>query len=114
MGNEIMQPRVIRLRDAPAYLGMDKNRFNDEVRPQIPEVPIGGHGVGFDRLDLDWWFDEYKKRNGRAVRSKKKWQESERQDSISEPENGMLTRLSSTDAFVKAQELAASKRRKSI
>ena len=30
-----MQPRLIRLRDAPAYLGMDKNRFNSEVRPSI-------------------------------------------------------------------------------
>jgi hypothetical protein len=24
-------PRFIRLRDAPSYLGMDKNRFNREV-----------------------------------------------------------------------------------
>ncbi|WP_244887552.1 hypothetical protein [Rickettsiella grylli] len=28
-----MQPRLIRLRDAPNYLGMDRNRFNNEVRP---------------------------------------------------------------------------------
>ena len=28
-----IQPRLIRLRDAPAYLGMDRNRFNREVRP---------------------------------------------------------------------------------
>lgn len=28
-----MQPRLIRLRDAPNYLGMDKNRFNKEVKP---------------------------------------------------------------------------------
>ena len=30
-------PRIIRLRDAPAYLGMDKNRFNAEVRPHLHE-----------------------------------------------------------------------------
>ena len=29
-------PRFIRLRDAPSYLGMDKNRFNREVRPSSP------------------------------------------------------------------------------
>ena len=34
-------PRLIRLRDAPAYLGMDRNRFNAEVRPLLPEIPIG-------------------------------------------------------------------------
>ena len=26
-------PRIIRFRDAPHYLGMDRNRFNAEVRP---------------------------------------------------------------------------------
>ena len=26
-------PRFVRLRDAPAYLGMDRHRFNVEVRP---------------------------------------------------------------------------------
>ena len=57
-------PRFIRLRDAPAYLGMDKNRFNREVRPLVPAIPIGAQGIAFDRLDLDSWADEYKSRNG--------------------------------------------------
>jgi hypothetical protein len=34
-------PRFIRLRDPPTYLGMDKNRFNREVRPQLCMIPIG-------------------------------------------------------------------------
>ena len=34
-------PRIVRFRDAPRYLGMDRNRFNAEVRPQLTEVPIG-------------------------------------------------------------------------
>lgn len=46
-----MQPRLIRLRNAPAYLGMDRNRFNNEVRPTLNEIPIGKHGIAFDRLD---------------------------------------------------------------
>ncbi len=43
--------RVLRKRDAPAYLGMDRNRFDAEVRPHLVEVPLcaageaGGVGV---------------------------------------------------------------------
>ena len=62
----VILPRIIRLRDAPDYLGMDKNRFNAEVRPLIIEMNIGSHGIGFDRLDLDAWVDEYKHRTGRS------------------------------------------------
>jgi hypothetical protein len=46
-----LQPRVIRFRDAPYYLGMDRNRFNAEVRPYLTEIPIGKQGVGFDGLN---------------------------------------------------------------
>lgn len=61
------QPRVLRLRDAPKYLGMDIHRFNSEVRPHVPEVRIGIQGVGFDRVDLDHWFDQYKTRSVRSI-----------------------------------------------
>src|SRR5687768_584632 len=61
----IILPRLIRMRDAPAYLGIDKNRFNAEVRPHLIEIPLGEHGIAFDRLDLDAWVDEYIARNGR-------------------------------------------------
>ncbi len=57
-------PRIIRLRDAPSYLGMDKNRFNAEVRPQLRERRMGKQGVAFDRIDLDAWADQYFDRNG--------------------------------------------------
>lgn len=59
-------PRLIRLRDAAGYLGMDRNRFNAEVRPSLTEIPIGSQGVAFDRLDLDRWAEEHKRRNGRV------------------------------------------------
>ena len=36
-----MQPRLIRLRDAANYLGMDRNRFNKEVRPFLITLKIG-------------------------------------------------------------------------
>lgn len=65
MANNLIQPRLIRYRDAPFYMGMDKNRFNKEVRPFITDIPIGIQGIAFDRLDLDEWIDEYKSRAGR-------------------------------------------------
>jgi len=34
-------PRLIRFRDAPCYLGMDRNRFNAEVRPYLVAIRIG-------------------------------------------------------------------------
>jgi len=69
-------PRFIRLRDAPDYLGMDRNRFNRLVRPDLVAVPIGKQGIAFDRLDLDDWADQYKSRNGRpAAERRKPWDE---------------------------------------
>ena len=49
--NQIL-PRVLRLRDAPSYLGMDRHRFNQEVRPYLKEYRIGKQGIGLDRLDV--------------------------------------------------------------
>src|SRR6056297_33148 len=57
-------PRFLRLRDAPAYLGMDKNRFNREVRRYLTQIPIGKQGIAFDRLELDAWADDYRNRCG--------------------------------------------------
>lgn len=57
-------PRLIRIRDAFGYLGMDRHRFNKEVRPLLTEMRIGIQGIAFDRLDLDKWVDYYKQHNG--------------------------------------------------
>ncbi len=51
----------------PFYLGMDRNRFNREVRPYLMEIPVGEQGIAFDRLDLDAWADEHKRRSGRPA-----------------------------------------------
>jgi hypothetical protein len=72
----LMQPRLIRLRDAPKYLGMDRNRFNNEVRPFLVTLKIGLQGIAFDRLDLDQWVDDYKKQQGKPpAQSASHWQE---------------------------------------
>ena len=67
----ILLPRLVRLRDAPAYLGMDRNRFNNEVRPDLTSIPIGKQGIAFDRLELDAWVEDYISRNGRRPKAPK-------------------------------------------
>ena len=93
-------PRLIRLRDAPAYLGMDRNRFNAEVRPLIRETTMGVQGIVFDRLDLDAWADDYMNRNGRAPDQKgvQEWGKNECQDS------GLLTATGTSRSESEAME----------
>ena len=71
-----MQLRFIRLTKAPGYLGMDKNRFNTEVRPYLTEIPIGVQGIAFDRLELDAFADYYVQVRGRPPERRAPWQES--------------------------------------
>ena len=65
--------RFYRRRNAPLYLGMDRNRFDKEVRPYLTEIPIGSQGKAFDRLEMDAWADDYKSRNGRPPRKEAPW-----------------------------------------
>jgi hypothetical protein len=104
-------PRFIRLRDAPSYLGMDRNRFNRDVRPFLSAIPIGTQGIAFDRVDLDTWADQYKNRNGRpAAQSerRKPWETKGRQASSCVEVSGTSTRSSEEHAFAKALERATS------
>lgn len=106
-------PRIIRLRDAPFYLGMDRNRFNTEVRPYLTTIPIGRQGIAFDRLELDAWVADYVSRNGRPAADRRKpWDVEERQASLIEAESGTSIKLSEVDAFAKALASTASKKRR--
>ena len=106
-------PRIVRFRDAPHYLGMDRNRFNSEVRPYLTEVPIGKQGVGFDRLELDAWFEDYKSRNGRPARKGAiAWDANEYPASSAGTESGMSTNASAGGEFAKALEQLNSGKRK--
>ena len=58
-------PRVIRLRDAPFYVGVDINRFNKLFRPKLSEIRYGKQSIGFDRLQLDAIIDDYVGRDER-------------------------------------------------
>lgn len=109
-------PRLIRLKDAPDYLGMDRHRFNHEVRPNMTEIPIGTQGIAFDRLDLDAWVDHYKQCSGRPAiprqRSLETWDEKNRQVSSKEVSIGISTRRSLDAEFERALVRVASKKLK--
>ena len=77
-----LQPRFVRLKHAPGYLGMDRHRFNNEVRPHLTEIPIGRQGIAFDRMEMDEFADYYKGACGRPPEVKEEaCQNDERQDS---------------------------------
>jgi predicted DNA-binding transcriptional regulator AlpA len=109
-------PRIIRFRDAPRYVGMDRNRFNSEVRPHLTEIPVGKQGIGFDRLELDAWVDGYKTRNGRPSRTKGaiSWDANEYPASSCGPASGMSTSASSGGESAKALAQLRSKKRSGI
>ena len=57
-------PGVIRIRDAPFYLGMNKNIFRKEVSPFLTKFPIGANGKGIARAELDLWITYMKAKKG--------------------------------------------------
>ena len=110
-------PRLIRLKDTPFYLGMDRNRFNTEVRPYLTEIPIGEQGIAFDRLDLDAWVEQYKSRNGRPSQliGDSTWDAKERLGSTNAVEPGISTSKSKDmEDFARALERARLKKLKGI
>jgi len=107
-------PKLIRLRDAPLYLGMDKNRFNQEVRSTLSTIPIGIQGVAFDRLELDNWADHYKALKGRPAQRSTLWkQNTEAYQGFSKgAKSGISTKGSGDSAFAKAVEALNLSKRK--
>ena len=106
-------PRLIRLRDVPTYLGMDRNRFNAEVRPFLTEIPIGTQGIAFDRLELDSWADHYRSVRGRPPEKEASCLERECRVSPNGVELGtLISKSRDTGDFAKAAERIISTRRK--
>ena len=100
----VLLPRLVRLRDTPGYLGMDRNRFNREVRPHLTNIPIGRQGVAFDRLELDAWVDDYVSCNGRPgqLQGERLWDAEKRPVSLRERAFGTSTNGSKGNEFAKA------------
>ena len=108
----VLLPRLVRFRDAPGYLGMDRNRFNTEVRPFLTRIPIGQQGIAFDRLELDAWVEEYISRNGRPAKRSELWDAKKHRASKKEAVSGGSTRGSrDTDDWQKAAARIISTRR---
>ena len=53
-----LAPRIVRIGEAPAYLGMSRNVFEEQVRPHLTIIAIGRKGKGVDRRALDRIADE--------------------------------------------------------
>ena len=108
----VLLPRLVRFRDAPNYLGMDRNRFNAEVRPFLTNIPIGQQGLAFDRLELDAWVEDYISRNGRPAKRSELWDAKNHQASRKGAASGGSTRKSKdTDDWLKAAARIISNRR---
>ncbi len=116
LANLHLLPRFIRFRDAPGYLGMDRNKFNELVRPSLTEIPLGSQAIAFDRLELDDWASQYIKRNGRPGRSSKGdsiWDAKEHQVLSKGARSGTSTNASAGGEFSKALAQITSKKQKS-
>lgn len=107
-------PRLIRLREAPHYLGLDKNVFNRDVRSELTEIRHG-RAVLFDRMELDAWADYTKSRCGRPPERRTKWQEEGRQDFEEGTESGISKNGSrATGGSMRALARRISQRRSGI
>jgi len=119
---EQFPPRLIRFRAAPAYLGMNKNLFNQLVRPCVSVIPLGKRAIAFDRLELDNWAEQYCQRYGRPALRKEGqlYRNEEFQDSRSASasmvrSSGTLTNVSKdSDAFARALERAMKRKPQGI
>ena len=109
-----IEPRVIRLTDAPAYLGMGAKYFNEHVRPYVELVNLGGnHMKMFDRLDLDAWWEHHKAANGRPAQENLAWQK-EPQVLERKVKSGTLKKSSPVSSFDKALEKRNSTKQNAI
>ena len=112
---ENLLPRLIRLRDISRYLGMDRHRFNEDVRPLITEVPIGKQGKAFDRYDLDNWVDHHKDCSGKPpTNTRLKLWEAKHRDSTSAKTAGISTKQFSDAEFARALKQTYSQKPKDI
>ena len=99
-------PRAVRARDAPAYLGVDRNRFNRDFKPFLTIVVMGHKTHCYDRLDLDEIWETMRVRNGRpgaeSSTEKTPWQNAQLESGKKQAARGQSTKLSSAGAFSNA------------
>ena len=97
-------PRFLRAGKAPAYLGMDRHTFGEQVRPYLTTIPIGTRGIAFDRLELERFADYYKSAVGRSPERSASWQKETPPDSLDgETSGGLGSRSKVMDDYKKAR-----------
>ncbi len=110
-----IQPKAIRLRDAPAYLGVNMNYFNDHIRPYLTELRYSTQMVAFSRDELDAFFDTMLIHNGRpaqALKGGELWDAKQHRDFSREGMFGTSKKPSVEQELDKALEQATSRKRK--
>lgn len=70
-------PGIIRMRDAPYYLGMNKTFFRDTVQPYLTKIRIDKKGVGFFREELDCWIAYARATLGQPPKNQPPWENSQ-------------------------------------
>jgi hypothetical protein len=116
--NPSIVPRLLRAKDAPAYLAMDRSLFKKLVEPYVTKRKTSAGHVTFDRLELDAWVDNTRDRYGRPPAPpteirRSTWDESALPASQSVVRSGMLKKkYPGTDAFERALAQASSKKRR--
>lgn len=74
-------PGIIRLRDAPYYLGMNKTYFRDQVQPYLTRIRIDKKGIGFTRVELDRWIAYAQATLGQPPQNTPPWENSDQASS---------------------------------
>ena len=116
MSNLALQPRIIRVGQAPSYCGMSDRVFEADIRPHLTEIKIGVQGKAFDRFELDEVLNQYIARYGRAPAVKKendKCNKNERKPvaaSMTGKVSGISTSKSQVSEFARARERANAKK----
>lgn len=107
-----LDPRVIRIGKAPAYLGMDRSTFNRTIRPYVDIIKLSKQARGIEKADLDRAWEDYKKDNIVEPAIERKYL-SANPLSFSNITPGKSTKRSQElDAFERAREQVISRRRK--
>lgn len=115
MASISLQPRLIRVGQAPAYCGMSDRVFESDIRPFLTEIPVGVQGKAFDRHELDKVLDGYVAKYGRAPEiewENKNCKSVGLQGSGKSMVSGISTRQSTVNDFAKAAKQAKRKKPK--
>ena len=73
---EPLIPGIVRMRDAPFYLGMNKTFFRDTVQQYLTRIPIDKKGIGFNRAELDRWIAYTQATIGQPPQKQPPWENS--------------------------------------